>query len=1147
LHTLFALSLLFTPVHAEGPGTAEVQQTVLPGLHARQEGAEARTRAAEAWLRGEASLTDAFGELEGAPLHSRTWIRGRLLALDDQARSRALDALEPADEAVRGARSAAHAAESEAAALERRVLLSVDAVVERYPVLAALEPLEAVLDAQVVHDPPASYEPGPASHAYKAGELSAAVRRLRSAALDAANRPLDDAIEADLALVADLATHRALLQPIGPAEDAVERLGAINAALVAPPPSGSGDVHRIASALDALDRARLQVEATTLAQGLQSTANAASEAELSQAKERAAASREQADRAQAEATDAQARLYAQALDLVADEETAAAGRLATLEQQDAADAEARAALQGRLGVLRAEAQEALKRGRLDPERGPGIDGSYRQLRSLMGDLRHTASSATEASGRLVEQREVLATHRDSRLTALATLSDDAEAWQAMEGALAAQDTALTEAVTAQQAHRAAVLHLLLEARDLRRDLKSEISAELSAEDRSRLFEDLSEELRLFGPELDALVQSRLADLRSLPRKLLDLGWLQGVVVGSLGLLALLLAWGWVRPRTPAAVEVLLRRLGERLPPWRRRSLSRIPAAAVPVATAAVDLTVGLLLVGPASQAFPELGLLLLVYLQVALVRLLFGLFELAVVKRTEPRPALLRFSDETWSQARRTVRVLVLWGVVRQFLAFATLNLLEADALHGLVTGLADLILVGLVGWLLHLWEPAVRAELSRRASSGVLAGLTQAPKRGFTRIPRAAAGGLVLLAGSAWRLLDLSASSRSVTGRFVNWIARRRLAPTTTTEPVQPPAGLLEALLEDDPESAHLVIDGANDIDARFAAVFSRWRDDHRPGLVLLAGDRGAGKGTWVARHLEVLARDDLPVLRAAPSTRLGSELEALRWLAQLLEIDPPATLDEAVDRIEDLPRRIIVLDHLERSFLRRVGGFEGLRTLFAVAQLCAEEHFWVLSMHLPAWRYLSRLHAVLDTRIFSEVLELPPFEESDLRRLLEGRTRRAGYAVCYGSMERGGVLTEADAEAEAERAARTFFRLLAESSGGNPAIALRMWNECLAPGPDARTLEVRLSERLVRELPAGLSDNDLFVLAALRMQDIMDVHELAQVTNLPTPAARAVVRSLLDRGLLRERDEQVAIPYRKLPAVHRVLTRRHFLHWRA
>ena len=793
------------------------------------------------------------------------------------------------------------------------------------------------------------------------------------------------------------------------------------------------------------------------------------------------------------------------------------------------------------------------------ERRAGLDRAYRELRRELSALRREAGEADEALRRASEAAAALpgiqAAERARIREILEILGDDApEGARSPEDIAAAwdeererQEELAAADVTDARAYRDAIVHLLQRARLMRRDLRGEVSLDVLDEDRARLAEDVRQELGLLGPSLATALRDRLEWVRLLPQRIFQLGWLYSALLGSAWILVVALIWSYARRRSAAGVRWVLDRWAERVgTPYRRAELQAVEAPAVPVAVALIDLGLGYAFYEPVRETFAELGLLLLIYLQIATYRLLMNLFDLLVARHPSLRPALLTLNDEPRSHGRRTVRVLALWSIASQFTSYIALEILDTDALNDLAAIFFRWGFVLIATWLLYLWEPDIRVALSRRTSESRLNRfLSEPPRYAIERAPRALVGGTLLLGRALFNLVDLRATDRSGLGWLLNYINRRRLSGGEEDRFGPPAPSQLRRLLTGDacPDEWFVHRSRADEL---FSEALTAWMRERRAGRIVLIGDRGDGKGCWLDRRCAGLEPVGWTVCRHRVERRLISEGDMVGWLGTRLALAgyggaPPGDVDALIEVLMELPGRIWVIQGLERTFLRAVGGFQAIRTLFRVVQQCSEHHFWVLGVHRPAWHYLSRLSALFDTHFFREEIDLEPLREGQLRELIARRMSGSGFEVDFSRLERPG-LAGGDPEAERDRAERTYFRLLSEASRGNAAVALRYWADCLTLGEREGEVAVQLPG-LSREL-TGLSDVDLFVLTAVRVQEELTEPELSRVLNLAPAVTRAAVRSLADRDLLESRPGgNVGIPIRQLPGVTRLLRRRHFL----
>lgn len=1199
LYVLFLLLTLRAPtVHAQGVDQALAEQRDLPSYAARLTAAKARSKGAQSYMAGRGSIEQAFPELAGGDWLDPTWLAGRIALLDQAARDRALEAREPLGELdartarrMTQARSQTLEAEEQADARQRRVLLAMDALLREHPELRrqALEQTQAALaEARAQRSQALEESEDPAQTATLIEEIArldqerARVIQLQTELLRVATLPkaqldlgpevqaLSDPLRAPYAarrigsalplsdgsaldpLLAWLEAQRSEQEraepmPVAPVDEIGLALAAVETRL-----QGRGDdpVSQAWAALDGVEQARLSdclVRSEAYYASLE-------DEEQFRSLEQAETARQEADQAQAQARDEAQRWVAQVLTSVADDYDVAAGYKAQLDTQEAAYLEGEKAFREDLDGLLEDLKEAQTLSVLGGEREVAVDKVYSKLRALVQRLRKQAV----ASGKTTRAREELAQQIRREASASRTqLALDREKLEQLEDpeqrARVEERLDTWKEVLVQMGkiadreeakafeHQTHVVSLLEESKALRATLRGEVSQAQRVADRAELLAELKLELQVVVPRLLSLGSERFVTLRA---NLTSLSFWGGLLWGLLKLAFGVVIWQWLRGRVEQLSTTLLKTRAKDQRSLERAATLQLVEPLSRAARALLDLIVVWLLLKPVQDLSPESGLVLLVAVQVLLFRAVVRLYALAVGKYPSTRPALVRASQKGFELGERTLRFLVGWLIARQFVSYISLDLLNADALHTLLMIGFNLAFVILALLLLHNWEPTLR-ELMRRQGGDdrIRSYLTSEPDR--PRLTRwARAGADLVLLGSAWvwRQLQSRAGENSPLGRALNLFYRYSMSDKQEQEasarPI--PASLVDKILS--PETLEAV--ARPTLDETFYKALTDWEADQTQGTLALVGDRGMGRSTWLHGLCVDLAERGLGLRRLEMDRRILDETALIQWMAKELDLPECRDLDALEEALNQRPPSVFVLERAEDAFLRQVGGFSAMRALFEIVGRLGERHFWLLTFHLPAWAYLSRLQRLLKVHLFHHVLEVPPMTESQLRKLVVGRTEAAGYRVDFSALVRGGALA-GDVEGELERATVAFFRVLGEASLGNPAVAMRLWCESLKL-KDEGVAQVRMGKALAQDLAEGLGEPELFLLAAVRMQDGLNEAELAQVNNMNAAAVRSSLQVLRGRGLLERDRRQLRVNLRQQARITRTLWRRNLLDWR-
>ncbi len=180
-----------------------------------------------------------------------------------------------------------------------------------------------------------------------------------------------------------------------------------------------------------------------------------------------------------------------------------------------------------------------------------------------------------------------------------------------------------------------------------------------------------------------------------------------------------------------------------------------------------------------------------------------------------------------------------------------------------------------------------------------------------------------------------------------------------------------------------------------------------------------------------------------------------------------------------------------------------------------------------------------------FRERVLLEPLSPSAISSWLESSTLSAGATPQYNRL----VQRETTGKEQArllDRASRAYWRLLTESSQGNPRVALAFWLKGLRQTSDPGLVDIGLFNTPESIDLEDLSDTDMFTLTALIIHNGATLEELHESLNLPPGEVHSTCRNLESRTIIQidEAGDSLHVTDFWLPAVERLLRRRSFLH---
>ncbi len=286
-------------------------------------------------------------------------------------------------------------------------------------------------------------------------------------------------------------------------------------------------------------------------------------------------------------------------------------------------------------------------------------------------------------------------------------------------------------------------------------------------------------------------------------------------------------------------------------------------------------------------------------------------------------------------------------------------------------------------------------------------------------------------------------------------------------------------------------------------------WRGG-RPVSIGITGQRGSGKTSLINRAIG-RSFSDLEVVRGAFDERITSEVQLRAFLSRLIGIDDSSQLETSLAA----QRRVIVLEDLERAFLRQVGHYAAVRALQRLIA-AGSATLWILVINKVAFRFLdsavglghSFSHRINAGRVDSTVLREAILHRHDLSgRPLEFSSPVSKYKgpAWFGAMDSVNARPE-----------NKFFEELAIESAGVFRAAFAIWlGHVDAVNPDSVVIRPLVSQK-VSEVAGHLDSDNLFALMALMQHGSLTAEEHATIFQQRLTSSQAQLDELLAREIV-------------------------------
>ncbi len=324
------------------------------------------------------------------------------------------------------------------------------------------------------------------------------------------------------------------------------------------------------------------------------------------------------------------------------------------------------------------------------------------------------------------------------------------------------------------------------------------------------------------------------------------------------------------------------------------------------------------------------------------------------------------------------------------------------------------------------------------------------------------------------------------------------------------------------DPLDTEKLFVGRNTELESIGEAYEIWRKGGR-GMIAVTGERGSGRSTLVQlAHTRYFK--DISVHRIVPSSTLYSEKELLAFLSRTLGIETQVkTLNDFERQLSDLDvSRVIIIEDIQRIFLRTIKGLEIFNRFLLFAAKTQESIFWFITCSSYTWDYINKVLGLM--RYFSKVVTLEGLKDDGIESMIMRRHRLTGIPIRFlpdPAMEKSKKYRQLSLEEDRQKLLKDqFFHRLRDASTGNISVAMLFW--CIS----INNLENRRFE--IGELPdidvridAKISDDELFVIAAIVQHERMTLDEIVSVLSLRRETAHLILAGMANKGILVERDE--------------------------
>ncbi|EKB49982.1 hypothetical protein [Cecembia lonarensis] len=316
-------------------------------------------------------------------------------------------------------------------------------------------------------------------------------------------------------------------------------------------------------------------------------------------------------------------------------------------------------------------------------------------------------------------------------------------------------------------------------------------------------------------------------------------------------------------------------------------------------------------------------------------------------------------------------------------------------------------------------------------------------------------------------------------------------------------------------------------------------WKED-RFVTAALVGEKGSGISSLVNIFLE--NHPELTVLRAEIDDKISEQDICMEWLSSLLQKHLENT-QMAIQILQDeFDGKVIVLENLQHLFLKKVGGFEGIRTLFDIIASTGKQVFWIGALTPSSWNYLDKTVSIRN--YFTTDIHLNDIKADQLKQLF--LSKHKGYKLKIKptkEIAKDKSFKKMSDKEQQEFLEEQFFYMLNSLSHGNLTLAQLYWVRAIST---VENHEVQLADisKIETDFLENLNPEQLFSLQQMLIHDGLNIEDFASVTNQPLLVCRNTLIPMREKGLLIQPSEKYTINPVLYQPVYQLLKDKNFIH---
>ncbi|GAA5036828.1 hypothetical protein GCM10011506_32430 [Marivirga lumbricoides] len=299
-----------------------------------------------------------------------------------------------------------------------------------------------------------------------------------------------------------------------------------------------------------------------------------------------------------------------------------------------------------------------------------------------------------------------------------------------------------------------------------------------------------------------------------------------------------------------------------------------------------------------------------------------------------------------------------------------------------------------------------------------------------------------------------------------------------------------------------------------RLATAFQAW-EKGKYASVLLTGEKWSGLTSLINYGIKQLKLPYTPVRMALAGN--NPEPDAIcNKLSQLIGLEETSDPEEIIKYLNEGNKRVIILEDLQKVFLRVLYGQRALSVLVEIITATQKNIFWIASMSVYTFNYLER--SLKMSAFFSYHIPLSPISSESISQLIIKRNRISGFKIEFEASEKDlndKKFNRLDEKEKQLYLKERFFKELNAFAKSNISMALMYWL-LSTKEVSGQSIVIKNFKKPDLSFLSSLQSDRIFVLLALIMHDGLTERQIASVLSIDLQKIKFLVLEMTEDGIL-------------------------------